>query len=195
MRSAVPKVMHKVGGLPMLGHVLAAATAAGATRRAVVVGPGATEVRSFLAGEKSKPVAYTQAERLGTAHAVLAARKELQSQPDEVIVLYGDTPLLTAATLKRMRGAVAKRADVVVLGFRTASPTGYGRLLVEKGRLAAIREEKDANKDERQIDFCNAGVMGFSSARAAPLLKKIRNRMPRANTTSPISSPSPTKPA
>jgi bifunctional UDP-N-acetylglucosamine pyrophosphorylase/glucosamine-1-phosphate N-acetyltransferase len=175
MRSALPKVMHKVGGLPMLGHVLAAATAAGATQRAVVVGPGATEVRRFLDGEEPQPVVYTQSERLGTAHAVLAARKELRAEPDDVLVLYGDTPLLSPATLKRMRGALGKGNDVVVLGFRTGHPGGYGRLVTVKGRLVAICEEKDAGNVERAINFCNAGVMAFRGT-AAKLLKKIGNQ-------------------
>jgi bifunctional UDP-N-acetylglucosamine pyrophosphorylase/glucosamine-1-phosphate N-acetyltransferase len=174
MRSSMPKVMHKVGGLPMLGHALAAAETAGATRLAVVVGPAAATVRHFVDKHAPGAATYEQTERLGTAHAVLAAKKEFNADPDDVIVLYGDTPLLTSRPLTRMRSALAKGADVVVLGFRTSHPTGYGRLLTEKGRLVAIREEKDADKAEREIDFCNAGVMGFRGS-AVPLLKKIKN--------------------
>lgn len=172
MRSAVPKVMHKIGGRPMLGHVLAAADAAGATRRAVVVGPEAEAVRDYIREEAPDAASYVQSERLGTAHGVLAARKEFKNDPDEILILYGDTPLLTAKTLGRMRKALAKGADVAVFGFRSANPTGYGRLIVEKKQLVAIREEKDASKSEREIDFCNAGVMGFRGS-AARLLKKI----------------------
>ncbi len=175
MRSALPKVMHQVGGRPMLGHVIAAAQGAGANRVAVVVGPNADGVRAFVAEAAPDAATYEQTQRLGTAHAVLAAAKEFKSAPDDVIVLYGDTPLLTSATLKRLRSAMTRGADVVVLGFRTGSPTGYGRLLTEKGRLLAIREERDASDAEREIDFCNAGVMGFRGA-AASLLKKIGNR-------------------
>jgi bifunctional UDP-N-acetylglucosamine pyrophosphorylase / glucosamine-1-phosphate N-acetyltransferase len=174
MRSALPKVMHKVGGLPMLGHVIAAAETAGATRLAVVVGPSAAPVREFVTGHSAEAAIYEQTERLGTGHAVLAAKKEFNADADDVIVLYGDTPLLTSRPLTRLRSALAKGADVVALGFRTANPTGYGRLVMEKGRLVAIREEKDADKAEREIDFCNAGVMAFRGS-AAPLLKKIRN--------------------
>jgi bifunctional UDP-N-acetylglucosamine pyrophosphorylase/glucosamine-1-phosphate N-acetyltransferase len=174
MRSALPKVMHKVGGLPMLGHAFAAAEAAGATRLAVVIGPAAAAVREFVGKHAPDAAIYEQTVRLGTAHAVLAARKEFSADPDDAIVLYGDTPLLTSRPLTRMRATLAKGADVVVLGFRTANPAGYGRLLVEKKRLVAIREEKDADKAEREVDFCNAGVMGFRGS-AAPLLKKIKN--------------------
>jgi bifunctional UDP-N-acetylglucosamine pyrophosphorylase/glucosamine-1-phosphate N-acetyltransferase len=174
MRSAMPKVMHQVGGRPMLGHVIAAAQGAGANRIATVVGPNAGQVRAFVAEAAPESATYEQTQRLGTAHAVLAAAKEFRNLPDDVIVLYGDTPLLTAATLKRLRSALTRGADVVVLGFRTGSPTGYGRLLTEKGRLLSIREERDASDAEREIDFCNAGVMGFRGD-AAALLKKIRN--------------------
>lgn len=172
MRSGTAKVMHKVGGLPMLGHVLSAAEAAGSTRRAVVVGPGASSVRQYVNLQAPDAATYEQTERLGTAHAVLAAQKELRSGPDDVIILYGDTPLLTVKTLARLRRSLANGADVAVLGFRTANPTGYGRLMIEKSRLIAIREEKDADEIERRIDFCNAGVMGFRGS-AARLLKKI----------------------
>lgn len=174
MRSAMPKVMHQVGGRPMLGHVIAAAQGAGASRIAIVIGPNAGKVRDFIGVAAPSASTYEQTERLGTAHAVLAAGKELKNPPDDVIVLYGDTPLVTAATLKRLRGALARGADVVVLGFRTGNPTGYGRLITEKGRLVAIREERDASAAEREIDFCNAGVMGFRGD-IAPLLKKIGN--------------------
>jgi bifunctional UDP-N-acetylglucosamine pyrophosphorylase/glucosamine-1-phosphate N-acetyltransferase len=174
MRSSLPKVMHQVGGRPMLGHVIAAAKGAGADRLAIVVGPNTEKVRGFISETVPEAAAYEQTERLGTAHAVLAAAKEFRQKPDDVIVLYGDTPLLTAATLKRLRTALARGADVVALGFRTSHPTGYGRLLTEKGRLVAIREEKDASEAEREIDFCNAGVMGFRGE-AAALLKRIGN--------------------
>lgn len=174
MRSSLPKVMHEVAGLPMLGHVLAAARAAGASRIAVVVGPEARAVRAFLARHAPDAVIHEQTERKGTAHAVLAARKELAGGYDDVLVLYGDTPLITPATLKRLRGALARGADVAFLGFRPAVPTGYGRLIMEGRQLVAIREEKDASDEERRIGFCNAGVAAFTGA-AAPLLKKVGN--------------------
>jgi bifunctional UDP-N-acetylglucosamine pyrophosphorylase/glucosamine-1-phosphate N-acetyltransferase len=175
MRSALPKVMHKIGGLPMLGHVLETANETGADRRAVVIGAGADAVRTYVDSVASDAAVYVQAERLGTAHAVLAAKKEIAAGADDVIVLYGDTPLVTPKTLQRLRRALAKGADIVVLGFRTPNPTGYGRLIEEKGKLVAIREEKDASKDERAIDFCNAGIMGFRGDGMLTILRKIGN--------------------
>ena len=174
MRSTQPKVMHRIAGLPMLGHVLATARAAGTTRLAIVVGPGAEGTTRFVAETAPDAATYVQEARRGTAHAVLAARRELAKRPDDVIVLYGDTPLVTPATIRRLRRALARGADVVVLGFRPASPAGYGRLIVDGRQLVAIREEKDASPAERRIGLCNAGLIAFSG-KAAPLLGKIGN--------------------
>jgi bifunctional UDP-N-acetylglucosamine pyrophosphorylase/glucosamine-1-phosphate N-acetyltransferase len=175
MRSSLSKVMHPLGGLPMLGHVLATASRAGAARIAVVIGPGAVAVRGFV--EKQMPAAalYEQRERLGTAHAVLAARDELAAGFDDVLVLYGDTPLVTVETLLRMRDELAHGATVVALGFRPADPSGYGRLIMEGSSLVAIREHKDATPSEREIGFCNAGVMAFSGLMGSALLGSIGN--------------------
>ena len=174
MRSALPKVMHRVAGLPMLGHVVNAAEAAGATRLAAVIGPGAEGTRRYLSAVAPGAAVYVQAERLGTGHAVLQAKKEFSARPDDVVVLYGDTPLITPATVRRLRRALAKGADVVVLGFRPLDPTGYGRLIVAGRQLVAIREHKDASTAERRVGLCNAGVMAFAGS-AAPLLRKIGN--------------------
>src|SRR5207249_5816831 len=103
MRSSLPKVMHPVGGLPMLGHVLGAGAQAGATRMAVVVGPDVPAVRVFLAKLVPQAVVYEQSERLGTAHAVLSAKSEVAAGFADVLILYGDTPLVTPETLKRLR--------------------------------------------------------------------------------------------
>src|SRR5690606_35725081 len=111
MRSSLPKVMHEVGGLPMLGHVLAAARGAGAGRLAVVVGPAAEKVGRFLDRQASEATRHVQKDRLGTAHAVLQARPALEAAADDVLILYGDTPLIRAETLGRMRKALADGAD------------------------------------------------------------------------------------
>src|ERR1700738_772231 len=164
MRSNLPKAMHPVGGLPMLGHVLAAADQAGATRVAVVVGPDAEAVRGFVQTRAPQAAVYEQRERLGTAHAVLAASQEIAAGLTDILVLYGDTPLVRAETLQRLRGELAKGAEVAVLGFRPADPTGYGRLIIDGDRLVAIREHKDASAGGRAGGFCDAGVMGLSGA-------------------------------
>ncbi|SHF94414.1 bifunctional UDP-N-acetylglucosamine pyrophosphorylase / Glucosamine-1-phosphate N-acetyltransferase [Kaistia soli DSM 19436] len=175
MRSALPKVMHPVAGLPMIGHVLKSASAAGIGRFAVVVGSGAEAVERFVGKAAPSSHIFVQTERRGTAHAVLAARDALADPADDVLVLYGDTPLVTPETIARLRAEIAAGAAVVVLGFRPADPTGYGRLIVEKGSLVAIREERDASPEERQIGLCNAGLMAFAGAGLLHLLASIGN--------------------
>jgi len=173
MNSAVAKVMHKVAGLPLLGHVLRAAGGAGAERIAVVIPPDAADVVRLVERHDPPAEAFVQDERNGTAHAVLAARAALERPADDVLVLYGDTPLITADTLTRMRRALADGASVAVLGFNASDPSGYGRLIIENGTLRAIREEKDASAAERRLKLCNGGVMGFRGDAILSLLDRI----------------------
>ncbi len=173
MKSLTPKVLHKVAGLPMLGHVLKAAEGSGADEIAVVVGPGMEAVAAFVAKAAPDAEAFVQTERLGTGHAVLTASKAINRGPDDVLVLFGDTPLVTGKTLKRLRAALARGADIAVLGFRPPDPFGYGRLIVEGRQLVAIHEEKDASPEEKLIPLCNAGVMAFRGAGLTRLLGKV----------------------
>ncbi|MBH0238835.1 bifunctional UDP-N-acetylglucosamine diphosphorylase/glucosamine-1-phosphate N-acetyltransferase GlmU [Methylobrevis albus] len=175
MKSALPKVMHAVGGLPMVDHVIAAARAAGADRLAVVIGAGADTVRGHLARTAGDAAVFEQAERRGTAHAVLAARPALEAGAAHVVILYGDTPLVRPATIAALRAALADGADVAVLGFEPADPTGYGRLVEDGGRLARIVEEKDAGPEEKAIRRCNAGLMAFRGEHLPALLDRIGN--------------------
>ncbi|MFG1358112.1 bifunctional UDP-N-acetylglucosamine diphosphorylase/glucosamine-1-phosphate N-acetyltransferase GlmU [Xanthobacter pseudotagetidis] len=175
MASRTPKVLHKVAGRTMLHHVLAATAAAGATRTAVVIGPDRDDVAAEAHRVSPGAQVFVQRERLGTAHAVLAARKALEEGADDVLVLYADTPLVRAETLARLRAPLAAGAGVAVLGFRPDDPTGYGRLVTEGAALLAIREEKDASAAERAIAFCNAGLMALSGKGALALLERIGN--------------------
>ena len=173
MRSARPKVLHSIAGRSLLAHVLAAVGEAGVTATAVVVGPGqeavAAEARRILPGTQC----FVQGERRGTAQAALAAKSAIERQPDDILIVYGDTPFIRAATLKRLRGALAANAAVAVLGFRPADPAGYGRLIVAGGKLIAIREEAHASASERAIDLCNGGIMALAGAQALAILERI----------------------
>jgi bifunctional UDP-N-acetylglucosamine pyrophosphorylase / glucosamine-1-phosphate N-acetyltransferase len=175
MRSSLPKVLHRAAGRTLLGHALASAQGAGAERLAVIVGPDREDVAAEARKARPDAQVFTQAERLGTAHAVLAARDALAQGTDDVLILFADTPLILAATLVQMRDALAAGAGIAVLGFRAADPTGYGRLIVQDGQLAAIREEKDATEDERRIDLCNAGLLALSGKNALALLESVGN--------------------
>ena len=175
MRSSKPKVMHKIAGLPMLHHVIDVSAKAGCDEIAVVAGTGFDEVNSSIQNKYEQATVFEQKERLGTGHAVLAARDALVSGHDDVIVLFGDTPLLRPGTLLSLREQLAKGAAVAVLGFQAEDPTGYGRLIVEDGELVAIREHKDASEAELDIKFCNGGIMGLAGAHALQLLDAVSN--------------------
>jgi bifunctional UDP-N-acetylglucosamine pyrophosphorylase/glucosamine-1-phosphate N-acetyltransferase len=176
MKSALPKVMHEVAGRPMVAHAAAAAAEAGAARHAVVIGPGMENIAAALGDFGTNAVFFVQTERLGTAHAVLAAREAISGFSGDVLILYGDVPLLRAETLNALRAGLRGGAGIAVLGFLAADPFGYGRLLRdETGALKAIREEKDATDEERAIRLCNSGVMAFRSETMPDILEKIQN--------------------
>jgi bifunctional UDP-N-acetylglucosamine pyrophosphorylase/glucosamine-1-phosphate N-acetyltransferase len=125
--------------------------------------------------ERPDAAIFIQAERLGTAHAVLAARDAIARGADDLLVAFGDTPLISAATFARLRAPLENGAALAVLGFRAADPTGYGRLLLEGDHLVAIREHADASAEERKVTLCNAGVMAFDGRRALEILDRIGN--------------------
>ncbi|HTO80493.1 MAG TPA: bifunctional UDP-N-acetylglucosamine diphosphorylase/glucosamine-1-phosphate N-acetyltransferase GlmU [Methylocystis sp.] len=177
MKSALPKVLHRVAGRTMLAHVLASLEEAGMADVAVVVGPGRDDVRAEAQRAWPQSQVLVQGERLGTAHAVLAAREALAEGYDDLVILFADTPLVRPETMLALRRALAEGAAVAVLGFRPVSPFGYGRLVQDSsGALLAIKEEKDAAPAERAIELCNAGLMALDGRRALELLTKIDNR-------------------
>ncbi|TPQ34293.1 bifunctional N-acetylglucosamine-1-phosphate uridyltransferase/glucosamine-1-phosphate acetyltransferase [Bradyrhizobium guangdongense] len=179
MRSSLPKVLHPVAQASLLAHVLGAAPKEASkgtgTSLAVVIGPDHQAVADEARRIRPDALTFVQRERLGTAHAVLAAREAIARGVDDVLVAFGDTPLITPETFERLRAPLAKGAALAVLGFRAADPTGYGRLVVEGDQLVAIREHADASAEERKITLCNAGVMAIDGHRALAILDKIGN--------------------
>jgi bifunctional UDP-N-acetylglucosamine pyrophosphorylase/glucosamine-1-phosphate N-acetyltransferase len=153
--------------------VLHAAPSDAGARLAVVVGPDHKAVSDEVRRIRPDAETFVQRERLGTAHAVLAAREAIARGVNDVLVVFGDTPLISAETFARMRAPLAKGAALTVLGFQAADPTGYGRLLMEGKRLVAIREHADASADERKIKLSNAGVMAFDGRTALTILDRI----------------------
>jgi bifunctional UDP-N-acetylglucosamine pyrophosphorylase/glucosamine-1-phosphate N-acetyltransferase len=175
MKSAEPKVLHKIAGQSMLAHVLATVSDANGDV-AVVVAPGMDAVAAEAQRVTPGARVFVQALQQGTADAVLAARPALDGHRGDVVVLYADTPLIRPETVARLRTALDAGANIAVLGFRAKDPTGYGRLLTDqKGTLSAIREEKDASEAERRIDLCNSGVMAFRVPNISDLLGRIGN--------------------
>ena len=174
MKSSLPKSLHAIAGRPMVGHVLDRLAEIGLHRTAVVIGPDADAVSAAVA-----PVpTVIQDQPLGTAHAVLAARDFLDGFDGDVLVLFGDTPLLTADTIRHMLDERRSADDpaVVVLGFRPDDTAEYGRLVTDgKGRLLAIVEHRDADEETRRIGFCNAGIMAADGRHLLSLLDAVGN--------------------
>src|SRR6478736_4560046 len=175
MRSSRPKVLHPIGGAPLIAHVLAAVGEIGGAT-AVVVGPNAEVLRDAVTQLMPGAEITVQRERRGTAHAVLAAKDAIAHGYDDVLVLFADTPLVRAETLANLRAALADGAAVTVLGFRAANPTGYGRLITKDGELIAIREHKDASAAEREVTLCNGGLMALRGDQALAILTRIGNQ-------------------
>jgi bifunctional UDP-N-acetylglucosamine pyrophosphorylase / glucosamine-1-phosphate N-acetyltransferase len=176
MRSALPKVLHPIGGRSMLAHVLATAQQAGAAQIALVVAPGMDDVRAHAQSLVPGVQVFDQAAPLGTAHAVLAAKPAIERHRGDVLVVFADTPLLEVATIARLREALQSGADMAVLGFAATDATGYGRLILDAvGNVTAIREHTDAGEEERRIGLCNAGAMAFRIADLVGLLARIGN--------------------
>jgi len=174
MKSSIPKVLHRVGGLSLLGHVLRSVREAGSDRIAVVIGPEMDAVHAEVEARAPGAEVFIQDRQLGTAHAVLAARAAIMGHTGDVLVVFGDTPLLTAGTLISLSSCLDAETAVAVLGFEAADPTGYGRVLCDStGAVAAIREHKDASATERAVTLCNGGVMAFRGEQMLPLLDAI----------------------
>ncbi|MFI4986834.1 MAG: bifunctional UDP-N-acetylglucosamine diphosphorylase/glucosamine-1-phosphate N-acetyltransferase GlmU [Alphaproteobacteria bacterium] len=172
MKSARPKALHPLAGLAMIRHLLATVECLEPHLAVVVLGPGMDEVAEAVRPHRT----VVQAQPLGTGHAVLAAKPALAGFTGDVLVLFGDTPLITKETLERLLVVLrAKPAPaVVVLGFHPADPAGYGRLVTGScGMLEAIVEERDAHPAERALTLCNSGVMAVDGKRLFPLLERV----------------------
>jgi bifunctional UDP-N-acetylglucosamine pyrophosphorylase/glucosamine-1-phosphate N-acetyltransferase len=173
MLSARPKVLHAIAGRSLLAHVLAAVAEAGIAAAAVVIGPGQDEVVAEAKRVLPSAATFVQRERRGTAHAVLAARSAIERRPDDILIVYGDTPLIRPATLSKLRAPLAGGATIAALGFRPSDPAGYGRLIMSGEELVAIREEADASASERAIALCNGGIMALAGNTALAILERI----------------------
>jgi bifunctional UDP-N-acetylglucosamine pyrophosphorylase / glucosamine-1-phosphate N-acetyltransferase len=176
MKSAMPKVLHKVAGRSMLGHVLAAGQGLSPKSVVVVHGPGMESVQkeslSFIPDCKFAE----QVERKGTGHAVSMAKEALSGFNGVVLVLYGDVPLIQSSTLQSLLAKIDDVHPMAVLGFEAANPHGYGRLIKAGGGVVAIREQLDASPDEQRITLCNSGIIAIEAKLLWQLVPKLSDK-------------------
>jgi bifunctional UDP-N-acetylglucosamine pyrophosphorylase / glucosamine-1-phosphate N-acetyltransferase len=176
MKSDTHKVLHPIAGRPMLLHLIDSVAALQPAHTVVVVGAGREQVEAAVA-----PLGVAtahQAEQLGTGHAVRQAESALASFDGDVLILYGDVPLVTTATMRRMLERLhgADEPATVVLGFRPADPGAYGRVIADaEGRIAKMVEFKDASPDERAETLCNSGLMAVRGRELFALLGRVGN--------------------
>jgi bifunctional UDP-N-acetylglucosamine pyrophosphorylase/glucosamine-1-phosphate N-acetyltransferase len=176
MKSSLHKVLHPLAGKPMLHHLLDMVAGLGAERTVVVVGANGEQVEKSVEG-RSVTIAW-QREQLGTGHAVAQAKDALAGFAGDVLILYGDVPLVSAATCQRMieRLNFGIEPRAVVLGFRPDDPGAYGRVIAgSDGTIEKMVEYKDASPEERTVTLCNSGLMAVRSADLFVLLDSIGN--------------------
>ncbi|MBW4330368.1 bifunctional UDP-N-acetylglucosamine diphosphorylase/glucosamine-1-phosphate N-acetyltransferase GlmU [Stakelama sp. CBK3Z-3] len=177
MKSDLHKVLHPIAGRAMLLHLIDSVSSLNPEKTVVVVGAGRDQVEDAVAGSGVE-IAH-QAEQLGTGHAVAQAHEALGDFDGDVLVLYGDVPLVTAQTMSRLSERLHQPDSpaAVVLGFRPADPGAYGRVIVEAGsdRIAKMVEYKDASESERAETLCNSGLMAVRSRDLFALLGRIGN--------------------
>ena len=176
MKSDLHKVLHPLAGRPMLEHLFASVEALGPARQVVVVGSGREQLEPVVARHGGQVA--VQEPQHGTAHAVQQGEAALAGFDGDVLILYGDTPLVETATLRRMleRLHAADAPAVVVLASRPADPLAYGRIIADAdGTIRKMVEYKDATDEERAVNLCNSGLMAVRAADLWALLARIGN--------------------
>jgi bifunctional UDP-N-acetylglucosamine pyrophosphorylase/glucosamine-1-phosphate N-acetyltransferase len=174
MQSALPKVLHPLAGKPLLQHVLDTARSLSASRLCVIYGHGGAAVQALLAEQPQPVAAALQEQQLGTGHAVIQALPELDDNVP-TLILYGDVPLTTAASLQALVDA-AGNDKLGILTVEQDDPTGLGRIVRENGHIVRIVEQKDANEAERAIKEINSGIMVAPTKRLKQWLAAVKNQ-------------------
>jgi bifunctional UDP-N-acetylglucosamine pyrophosphorylase/glucosamine-1-phosphate N-acetyltransferase len=173
MKSARHKVLHPIAGKAMLLHLLDSLQSLAPARMVVVVGSAREQVETAVAA-RNVSVAV-QSPQLGTGHAVLQAKDALSDFDGDILVLFGDAPLVTAATMRRLQAALGSDVAAVVLGFRPDDAGAYGRVIATAGVITKMVEYKDATPAERAETLCNSGLMLVRAADLWPLLARVGN--------------------
>jgi len=174
MKSDLHKVLHPIAGRPMLEHLLASSAELAPQRQVVIAGHGRDQLEAQLG---TRAAIAVQEPQLGTGHAVQQAQGALAGFSGDVLILYGDVPFVSAATMRAMieRLHAADNPAVVVLGFEPADTLQYGRVVADQGRIVKTVEHKDATEAERACRLCNSGLMAARSDELFGLLERVGN--------------------
>ena len=192
MESDVPKVLHTIGGAPLLHHAMLSTSGLEPAKTVVVTGHGADLVEASAKSFDPDVITVRQEDQLGTGHAVAQAKDALSGFDGDVIVLYGDTPFITTETLEQMIAA-RKTFDVVVLGFEAADPGKYGRLIMDGASLHRIVEYKDATEEERaRSEEHTSELQSLTNLVCRLLLEKKKKKHTPPPPTTPPPPPPPT---
>lgn len=175
MNSDLPKVLHPLGGAPLVVHAMASGRAISPEKTVVIAGHKADMVQQAVQDHDPDATILRQSEQLGTGHAVLQAAGALDGFDGDAIVVFGDTPFVSPDTIARMVQARQDGYDIVMLGFEAADPGRYGRMVVRDGQFERIVEARDATAEEREITLCNGGLVAADTATLFDLLRNIGN--------------------
>jgi len=177
MKSQHPKVLHKVGNAPIIYYPITLAKNVKAQRILTVVGKNSNQISDTIKGFSSEVEIVEQSEQLGTGHAVLCAKQHFTGRTGDLLILYGDCPLISEESIKKLLHLRETGVDLAVLGFDSKNPKSYGRLILDTtGVLEKIVEANDATAEEQTITFCNSGIMIADANLFFFLLDKVSNK-------------------
>ena len=171
MKSNLPKVLMPVDGKPMIRHIIDVLESMNIKKIVTVIAPDGDAVKK----EVSPYPTCVQEKQLGTGHAVLAAREEFRGFKGDILIIFGDQPLYTKESMRKLLRRRAQGYAVVCMGFRPKDPARYGRLVMDGDNLKRIVEFKDATDEEKAITFCNSGIMCFDGEKLFEILGAISN--------------------
>ncbi len=171
MRASLPKVLHRIGGQTMIAHLLETLEKINCHSVCLVTAPSMEKVRQAVSGVDHA----IQEQPFGTAHAVLAAEDFIAKSKKDILILYGDVPLITAETIEKVL-AKGKAHDIVMLGMQVIGPHAYGRMVVEKDEVMEVIDAADCTPQQLKIDLCWAGILYIRHPVMLPFLKKIQNK-------------------
>ena len=175
MKSNLPKVLHEIGGFPLIHHAMATAHELHVDKTIIVVGHEAEKVSCAAISFDEEAIIVEQKEQLGTGHAVQQAMPLLSQYEGNVIILYGDVPFINSDTIHKMIEKRKGGSDIVIIGFKTEIPGSYGRIIAQNGKIKKIVEAKDATDSELQINLCNSGIILADGNNLLNLIEKLKN--------------------